>query len=309
MNNLNDQRKLIIDTDPGHDDALALLLLIKSNQLAIQAVTTVAGNTTIEKITRNAQAILDVVGSKVPIFSGLPAPLVRPLVTAVVHGTSGLDGFNTTNTQFRLTQDAPQRIVEMVRQNPGEMTILTLGALSNVARAFLLDPQLPSLIKEIVIMGGAINVPGNKNRVAEFNFFVDPEAADMVLRAAVPKVLVPLDACNQVVMQISDFEQMKNSNLRQILLPMMRHFIAGLMDNEGTQGILVYDALAAYYLLNPSAFSLEPMDIVVETKGEFTFGMAVAEKRPYKKMEPNVRVVREVDEAAFRRDFMRIVGE
>lgn len=308
MNQQLNRQKIIIDTDPGHDDALALLLLLKSKKFDVQAITTVAGNAAIEKVTKNAQAILDLIGSKVPIYSGLPTPIKRELITAVVHGESGLDGFDTSDTSFKLTEDAPQRIVEIVRKFPKEVTILTLGPLSNLARAFQLDPELPSLIKGVITMGGAINVPGNKNRVAEFNFFVDPDAADIVFQATVKRVLVPLDACNEVVLQIDDFRKIQNRKIRSAILPMMEHFIAGLTSDEGTKGILVYDALAAYFLLNPNGFTTIPMNVVIETRGQHTFGMSVAEKRTYKKEKPNVDVVSGVNQKQFKKDFFEILS-
>lgn len=303
------KQKVIIDTDPGHDDALAIMLAVKSEQLDIQAITTVAGNTTVDKTTRNAQAILDLIDSDLPIFSGFPEPIKRKLITAVVHGESGLDGFDTTQTPFALTQNAPQKIIEIVRRFPNEVTILTLGPLSNIARAFQIDPELPQLIPQIVTMGGAISVPGNKNRVAEFNFFVDPEAANCVFQTVVPKVLVPLDACNEVVLQITDFQKIENKKIREVLLPMMKKFIDGLIKDEGTFGILVYDALAAYFLLNPEAYDLEPMNIVIETEGEHTFGMSVAERRRYKSVQPNVNVVTALNQQKFRADFVEILGK
>jgi inosine-uridine nucleoside N-ribohydrolase len=300
--------KLIIDTDPGHDDALAILLTVLSNAFDILAVTTVAGNSTIENVTRNAQAILNLVVSKVPVYSGLAQPLKRELVTAVVHGTSGLAGFDTSRTPFELSENAAQKIVEIVNQYPGEISILAVGPLSNIARAIEFDASIAESIKQLVIMGGAIDVPGNKNRVAEFNFFVDPDAAEIVMNSSIPKVLVPLDACNQVVLQVEDFRKITNEKLMRILIPMMEHFVAGLTTDEGTAGILVYDALAAYYLINPGAFTLLPMNVVVETEGKYTFGMSVAEKRPYKKIEPNVEVVVALDDPQFRRDFFEIMN-
>lgn len=308
MQKNENKRKIIIDTDPGHDDALAIMLAVKSQQLDIQAITTVAGNATIDKTTRNAQAVLNLIGGKLPIFSGFPQPTKRKLITATVHGKSGLDGFDTTQTAFTVTQNAPQKIIEIVRSFPNEVTILTLGPLSNLARAFQIDPELPLLISQIVMMGGAIAVPGNKNRVAEFNFSVDPEAADIVFRARVPKILVPLDVCNDVVLQIADFQKMKNQVIRETVVPMMKKFMTGLMKDEGTSGILVYDALAAYFLLNPGAYTLTPMHIFIETKGKHTFGMSVAERRKYKKVQPNVGVVTALDQLQFRTDFIRIVG-
>ncbi len=300
--------KIIIDTDPGHDDALALLLLLKSKKIDVQAVTTVAGNASIDKVTRNAQAVINLTGANIPLFSGLPKPVKRALISAVVHGESGLDGFDTSKTEFKLTESAPEKIVEIVRKFPGEVTILTLGPLSNLARAFLLDPQLPSLVKRVVTMGGAITVPGNKNRVAEFNFFVDPEAAKIVFEAIVPKILVPLDVCNDVVLQVNDFNQIKNDHLQRILIPMMKHFFAGLAGDEGTNGILVYDALAAYFLINPQAYKFEPMNIIIETTGEFTSGMSVAERRKYKSEVPNINVAIKIDDIEFKKDLFKFLS-
>jgi inosine-uridine nucleoside N-ribohydrolase len=305
---MNNKPKLIIDTDPGHDDALAILMTLLSDQFDVLAITTVAGNTTIEKVTRNAQAILDLIDFDIPVLSGIDKPLKRELVTAVVHGESGLAGFDTTATDFILTKNAPQKMIDLVNADPGEVTILALGPLTNVARAIQGDSDFAQNIKQLVMMGGAIDVPGNKNRVAEFNFFVDPEAADIVFRSNIPKMLVPLDACNKVVLQVEDFQKVENKNLKSILIPMMEHFIAGLTSDEGTTGILVYDALAAYYLLNAKAFTLKAMDVVIETKGEHTFGMSIAERRPHKVEKTNVEVVVGIDEQQFRQDFFNILS-
>lgn len=300
--------KLIIDTDPGHDDALALLLTIKSKQFDILAITTVAGNSTITNVTRNAQAIIDLTKNELPIFSGSTQPLSRKLITAVVHGESGMAGFDTTKTKFSLTNNAAEKIIELVKKNPNEITILALGPLTNIGRALQIDPSIAKQIKKLVIMGGAINVPGNKNRVAEFNFFVDPEAASLVFESQIPKVLVSLDACNQVVLQVTDFKKINNPKLKNILLPMMIEFFAGLTTDEGTKGILVYDALAAFFLIDATAFRLKKMNIVIETKGEHTFGMSVAERRSYKKVKPNVEVVIKVDQKKFLKKFLNVLG-
>lgn len=308
MKTNNNLPKIIIDTDAGHDDVLAMMLLAKSKQVNIMAITTVAGNSTVQNATRNTTFTLDLLNRRdIPIFSGKENPIKRKLITAVVHGKSGLDGVDTSNTNFKLTTDAHQKIIKIVRANPHEVTILTLGPLTNIARAFIADPRLPSLVKKIVIMGGAINVCGNKNRVAEFNMFVDPEAADIVFKSKVKKVLVALDPCNNIILYQSDFENLKGSSLYLPIKKMMRQFIKGIQKYEGVKGALVYDAIAAYYLLNPSAFQCKPMDIVVETRGEHTFGMTVAEKRASEIKNFNVDVVSKIDRNRFTRDFIKII--
>lgn len=298
--------KLIVDTDPGIDDLLALFLLLKSSEFDIRAITTVAGNSTIENVTKNAQAILDFAGSKVPIYSGSSRPLKRDLVTAVVHGDEGLGGFDTTRTKFELTSDAPEKIVEIVHQNPGKMTLLTLGPLTNIAEAFMLDPELPSLVAKIVSMGGAVNVSGNKNGVSEFNFFIDPEAASLVYQSKTPKVLVPLDICNQMELSLADFEGIKNESMKSMLIPMMKPYLKALIKDENTTGILVYDALAAYYLINPDAFRAESIHLEIDTGGEDRRGRCVVKKG--ESVVLNVSVVTSLNQEKFRRDFINILS-
>ncbi|HLD01663.1 MAG TPA: nucleoside hydrolase [Patescibacteria group bacterium] len=302
------QRPLIVDTDPGHDDVMAILLAVKSQRFDIQALTTVAGNSTIENVTKNAAYTLDLLQRRdIPIYSGAEKPLKRKLVQAVVHGISGLAGADTSKTVIVRTNDAAKQIQQIVRQHKKKITILALGPLTNIAKAFQNDPALPSLIQEIVIMGGAIDVPGNKNRVAEFNMFVDPEAADIVFKTNVKKTLIPIDVCSKTILLLSDFQKLQGTSFYSPIMSMMKHFIQGLTEDEGVQGALVYDAVAAYYLLNPKAFTLVPMDIVIETKGEHTFGMTVAEKRAHKKMEYNTLVAMDVDKKAFVKDFLAIL--
>lgn len=304
----NNLSRLIIDTDAGHDDVLAMMLLIKSGKYNILGITTVAGNSIIENTTRNTAFALDLLKRRdIPIFSGYNKPLRRKLITAVVHGKTGLDGVDTSKTKFALTNNAYRQIIRFTRSNPYKVKILTLGPLTNIARAFTTDPELPSLVKEIVIMGGAINVCGNKNRVAEFNMFVDPEAADIVFKSKVKKVLIPLDPCNNIILCQSDFENLKRSPLYLPIKKMMRQFIRGIQKYESVKAALVYDAIAAYYLLNPSAFQCKPMDIVIETRGKHTFGMTVAEKRASEIKNFNIDVALKINRNRFIRDFIKII--
>jgi inosine-uridine nucleoside N-ribohydrolase len=300
------RNKIIIDTDPGHDDALALMLLVKSDLFEIKAVTTVAGNTDIQQTTNNARFLLDLLGEDAPIFSGAKKPLKRWLIKANVHGKTGLAGADVRKKE-KLNGLAVDKIIEIVRDNPGKVSLVVIGPETNIAEAFLKDKELPSLIKEIVIMGGAIEVPGNKNRVAEFNVFVDPEAAKIVFDAKVKKVLVPLDRCNEIPLFLDDFDKLKGSKLHKPVMAMMRHFIKGIAKFEGIEGALVYDALATYYLVNPKAFVLKKMDVKIETDGELTRGMSVADRRTWGEKEPNVEVVVKIDRNRFVKDFIKIL--
>ena len=302
------KKQIIIDTDPGHDDALAIFLLEKSRFFDIKAVTTVAGNSTIQNTTNNARYILDLIKSDTPIYSGAEKPLKRDLIKAVVHGEGGLAGAEVAK-QEKLTGNASDKIIELVRANPNKISILAIAPETNIAEAFIKDPGLPSLIEEVVIMGGAISVPGNKNRVGEFNIFVDPDAADIVFKANVKKTLIPIDVCNEIFFSIKNFDELRNSPLYSPIKDMMRFFIKGIQTFEKTTGALMYDPLAAYYLINPKAFKTTPMDIQIETKSELTRGMTVADRRTWGDKKYNVSVAVSVDKKAFAKDFFSILNK
>lgn len=304
-------QKIIIDTDPGHDDAMALLMLLAVPEIEILAITTVAGNTTIENATRNAKYILGLAKKEdIPLFAGSVKPIERDLITAKVHGASGLDGSGAELLSIeKTTEQATDKIIEIVKQNPGEITLLTLGPLTNVAKAFLKDPSLSRMIKRIVMMGGAIAVPGNKNRVAEFNFFVDPEAAKIVFDSEIEKVLVPLDACNDIILPEQSIKEIgeKAGDIGKVLSNMLVPYVENIKKYDNMAGALMYDPLAAYYLINPSAFQLEEMDVKIETKGEYTFGMSVAERRVGALKNPNTKVAIKIDGQKFINDFVGLI--
>ena len=302
------KKSIIIDTDPGHDDALAIMLLEKSEQVEIKAITIVCGNSSIENVTNNARFILDLIGSRTPVYAGTGKPLKRELIKAVVHGESGLDGACVPKKKI-VSKNAVSRIIEIIRNNPGRITVLVLGPETNLAKAFLRDPNLPRLIKELVIMGGAIRVPGNKNRVSEFNIFVDPEAADIVFRAPVKKTLIPLDLCNEIYLESKDFRKLQKKSFYPQIISMMKEYIKGIATFEKEKKAFMYDPLAAYYLLNPKAYTTKKMDIKVEIQGKLTRGMTVAEFRKWGKPKYNIQVAIKVDRTVFVEDFLRTIGK
>ncbi len=301
---------IIIDTDPGHDDAMAIMLAVNSGAFEIKAITTVAGNSTIENTTRNARYVLKLLEREdIPVYSGATRPLQRELIQAVVHGKSGLEGIDPQN-EPQLTGDAVEKIISILDGAPaGTITLVTLGPLTNLAQAILTKPETVKRTKELVIMGGAIKVPGNKNRVAEFNFFVDPEAADIVMRFPLKKTLVPLDACNHVRMEFSEFEQIQDSKLREPLLAMVIPYIKNTGLNEGVKAALMYDPLTVYSLLNPNVCDKREYNLIVETKGEHTRGMSVAEMRLGKQEMPNVTVIEKISAEDFKRDFIACLSK
>jgi len=302
------KQKIIIDTDPGIDDALAIMLLAKSNQVDIKAITTVAGNASIQDVNNNARFLVDLLELNCPIYSGAEKPLVRDQILANVHGKGGLAGANITKVE-PLNGQAVNKIIEIVRDNPNEVCLLVVGPQTNIALALQKDPELSSLIKQIVIMGGAIETNGNKSRVAEFNIFCDPQAAEIVFNSTTPKIIVPLDVCNTIPLFLEDFEKLKGSNLYETVMPIMKNYIRAIRQFENHQGALVYDALAAYYFLHPETFTLLDMDVRIETKGEYTFGMTVADRRVYTEKEINCQVTTKIDRAEFTKDFLSILAK
>ena len=157
-------------------------------------------------------------------------------------------------------------------------------------------------------MGGAIKVPGNKNRVAEFNMFVDPEAADIVFRSNIKKVLIPLDACNDIKMTLSDFRKISNVKLRKLIISMIKPYIRNILAEEGVNAALMYDPLTIYYLINPDSCKKASHHVLIEKKGEVTRGMTVAELRESKKSKSNVIVIEKVPVKKFKRDFIRLLS-
>lgn len=298
--------KYIIDTDPGYDDAMAIMLAVKS-KLDIAAITTVAGNSTIENTTRNTHYILNLLNREdIPVYSGCEKPINRKLITAVVHGESGLGGIDPKNPA-NLTNNAVAKILEIIKDNK-EISLITLGPLTNIAKAILKDPKTVSKIKEIIIMGGAIKVPGNRNRVAEFNIFVDPEAADIVFRFPIKKTIVPLDACKNVKLYLEDFQKIQGK-LKETLLKMAEPYINNMAKYEGIKIALMYDPLTVYYLINPMACKTRQLDVLVETKGSLTRGMTVADLR--KKPEKNnpINVVMKIESDKFKIDFIKYLSK
>ncbi|MBW2970068.1 nucleoside hydrolase [Candidatus Woesearchaeota archaeon] len=278
---------VIIDTDLGVDDALALMLAIKSGKFNIKAITTVAGNTTIENATRNTKYILGLLNSKIPVYSGEAKPLQRELIKAKVHGEQGLGEIKLTG-QTELTNNALQKITELSDE---ETTIITLGPLTNIAKAI---PKLTA--KQIIIMGGALKAPGNKNG-AEFNIYVDPEAADIVFKAPIKKTLMPLDVCNKVALSMKDFEQITGI-LKEPILKMVKLYTEKLQE-EGYKGAIMYDPLTIYYLLKPEAFKTAVHKIAADKTGKTTITQTGTE----------ITTAEDIDAEEFKKDFLKTINQ
>ncbi|MBL8175786.1 MAG: nucleoside hydrolase [Bryobacterales bacterium] len=296
--------RLIIDTDPGIDDALALLYALASPEARIEAITTVAGNVNAVKTTRNAQHVLRHAGvaNPPPVIRGCGEPLRRqPVYAEHVHGEDGLAG-QWDGGEHAYGEGAVDEILRLARAYPGEITLLALGPLTNVACALAADAAAFALLREVVVMGGVLQPPGNITPVAEFNFHADPHAARDVLRSPVPLTIVPLDLTRQALLS----REMLDAWLEGCAAPRAR-FVAALCHQyfrfyasmHGREFCYLHDPLATAIALEPALAVTGTLRLEIETEGEMAAGMVVRDLRPGRQTGREVRVVRECRMAEF----------
>lgn len=305
------QRKIIIDTDPGCDDMLAILLMCAAPSIDICAVTTVAGNQSLQKVTNNAQYILKLAKNPaLPLCSGADMPLVQKSIRATVHGKTGLGDVEVTEVAY-LNGKAIDTILSIVEKNPGEVSLLILGPQTNIAKAILKNPEIMKMAKEFVIMGGAFNVPGNQTEVAEFNIYADPEAAAIVARFPAKKTYIPLDICNQIQVPISDFSRINDRTLRNVVTAALRPYTQNIQRTElKTKGALMYDVLAAYCLLKPDLCKAINGRVFIETDEASKYGQTTFEECSISENElNNGSVVFSIPQLQFLDDFFATLNQ
>jgi purine nucleosidase len=277
-------RKIIIDTDPGQDDAVAILLALACpDEIDLLGITCVAGNVPLALTARNARMICELAGRPdIAVFAGCDRPLGRALVTAEhVHGKTGLDGPTLPEPQMPLQpQHAVDFIIDTVRANPpGTITLCPLGPLTNIATALARAPDIAARLQEIVLMGGAYFEVGNITPAAEFNIYVDPQAAKAVFAAGVPLVVMPLDVTHKALVTAE-----RNAAFRNLGTPvgiavaqMTEFFERYDREKYGSLGAPLHDPCVTAYLLAPHLFSGRHVNVEIETTSELTMGMTVAD--------------------------------
>ena len=278
------RRKIIIDTDPGQDDAFALLLALASpDELDVLGICSVAGNVPLNWTTRNARIICELAGKpQAKVFAGCDAPLKRKLVTAEhVHGKTGLDGPVMVEPNMALQdQHAVDFLIETLRREPsGSVTLCPLGPLTNIATAFQKAPDIVARVQEIVLMGGAYFEVGNITPAAEFNIYVDPEAAEIVFKSGVPLVVMPLDVTHKVLTTRARVEAFRalGSQVGRVAAEWADFFERFDMEKYGSEGGPLHDPCVIAYLLDPSLFQGRHINVEIETQSELTLGMTVAD--------------------------------
>lgn len=299
-------RKIIIDTDPGQDDAVAILLALASPELEVLALTAVAGNVPLPLTQRNALQIVELSRRQVPVHAGCDTPLKRKLVTAeYVHGRSGLDGIPLPDPTTPLAPGhAVDTLIDTLRQHPsGTITLCPLGPLTNIATAFQRAPDIIPRVAEIVLMGGAYFEVGNVTPTAEFNIYVDPEAAEIVFKSGAPIVVMPLDVTHKALTSREWVEEMRTlgTPVGQAVASWTDFFERYDTAKYGSAGVPLHDPCVIAYLLEPALFTGRHVNVEIETRSELTLGMTVADWWRVTKREPNAMFMGSVDRDGFYR--------
>jgi len=297
--------KIIIDTDPGQDDAVAILLALASPEIEVLGITAVAGNVPLELTARNARIVCELAGrADVPVFAGCAAPLMRPLVTAEhVHGRTGLDGPVLPDPQMPL-QDAHavDFIIDTLRaEAPGSVTLCPLGPLTNIAMALKKAPDIADRIARIVLMGGAYFEVGNITPAAEFNIYVDPEAADIVMKSGVSLTILPLDVTHKalVTKERNDAFRALGTPVGTAVAEMTDFFERFDREKYGSHGAPLHDPTVIAWLLNPDLFTGREINVEIETRSDLTRGMTVADWWRVTERAPNALFIGDLDAEGF----------
>jgi inosine-uridine nucleoside N-ribohydrolase len=295
---------MILDCDPGHDDMVAMMLALASPTLDVRGITTVAGNQTGAKTFRNACRILKLIGREdVPLFRGSDTPLVRPLLVAEdIHGTSGLDGVELPDADAtKRTGNAIDFIVTTLNASKEKMFLVATGPLSNVAIAFLKDPGIKAKIERLIIMGGGV-YDSNVTPSAEFNIYVDPEAARAVFHSGVPITLVTLDISNKALFTEKEigFLESMGGPVSSKVAPLLRFFMGMNRKKFNIPGAALHDPLTVAYLVNPDIITTRDLYVDVECAGELTRGEIVADVYGVTGKAPNMKVSFDFDLGAYR---------
>jgi len=299
-------RKIIIDTDPGQDDAVAILLALASpDDLELLGITAVAGNVPLALTQKNARIVCELARAlHVPVFAGSDRPLARDLVTAEhVHGRTGLDGPTLPDPTMPLQdRHAVEFLIDTLKREPeGSVTLCPLGPLTNVATALKTAPEIAPRIAEIVLMGGAYFEVGNITPAAEFNIYVDPEAADIVFGSGVPLTVMPLDVTHKalVTRPRNDAFRALGNRVGEAVAAMTDFFERFDKQKYGSEGAPLHDPCVTAYLLRPDLFSGRKINVEIETEGRFTTGMTVADWWGVSGRAPNATFMGDLDAEGF----------
>jgi pyrimidine-specific ribonucleoside hydrolase len=295
------KKPVIIDCDPGHDDAIALILAFAHEELDIRAVTVTAGNQTLEKTLRNAKRILSCIGKHPLVAGGAEKPMFRTLeIAPSVHGESGLDGPVLPEPDF---QEEPISAVELLHKtildSLDPITLILTGPMTNIGILFTAYPEVKRNIRQISLMGGGIET-GNWTSAAEFNILVDPEAADIVFTSGIPIIMAGLDVTHKAMIMKEEIDHLRSDGGKiPILVAELLDFFSKFHDTQGFPGTPLHDPCAVAYIIKPELFITKPYHIDIECCGKYTTGMTLADRRPWSNKIPNVTACLDLDREGF----------
>jgi pyrimidine-specific ribonucleoside hydrolase len=298
------KKRIIIDCDPGHDDMMAIMLACASEELEILGITTVAGNQEGSKTFQNALKTLTLIGRKeIPVARGSDRPITRRLTVAPeIHGVSGLDGAELPEAAIKtVNMHAVDFIIKTIYESEESLILVPTGPLTNIAHAMRKDLSIKERIERIVLMGGAV-YDSNVTPAAEFNIYVDPEAANIVFESGIPITMVGLDVTNKTLFTFEDIKEMKDLDgpVSSIVAPLMDFFAKANREFFGFNGAPLHDALAVSYLIQPEILKTRHLHVAIETKGDLTRGRTVVDVYGITGIKPNADVAFDVDVDLFK---------
>jgi purine nucleosidase len=291
-------KRIIIDTDPGIDDALAFLLALASPEIKLEALTTTQGNVTLEKATRNALSVLELAhAGHIPVVSGSVVPLIQPLrASAQVHGESGIGASKLPEPGSKpLPRHAVDYLIERVLAEPGQISIFPIGPLTNIAMAIRKEPRFSEAVKELVIMGGAILEHGNVTPLAEFNIYVDPHAAHIVFHSGIPITLIPLDVTHKCLLTWEHVERLMkiDSPISRFIVDAVKVYLKSSID-LGYEGSALHDPLTLATIIAPELLTLREYYVDVDISGGVSMGKTFADIQNLLKKPANMKVAMDV---------------
>jgi purine nucleosidase len=303
-------KRILIDTDPGIDDSLAILLALASPEVQVEGITTIHGNCSVDQATINALSILELSNAKgITVAKGFPIPLVQPsLLATETHGDSGLGYAKLPKPRGRPElRHASDFLIEKIMSNPGELTLVAIGPLTNVAFAIRKEPRIVDAVKEVIIMGGTIRYPGNASPLAEYNVFVDPHAAHMVYHSEMPITLVPLDVTYQCILSPQDVARLQKnpSRISHFIDDSTRFYMEFHDEYQKIAGCAINDPLVLALTFAPQLCDFHELFVDVDLSGGVSMGKTFADFHGLTKKPANLKVALGVRA----RDFMELFLE
>ncbi len=303
------RKKVLIDTDPGIDDSLAILLALASPEIELVGLSVVQGNRSTAQGVINALSVLELTGSgHIPVAAGCNLPLVQPsLLAPETHGSSGIGYARLPEPSIMpVEKHAVDFLIESILQSPGEVTLVAIGPLTNIALAISLEPKIVTAVKEVICMGGAIRHPGNTTPLAEFNVYVDPHAAHIVYHAGIPITLVPLDVTYQCILTPEDVQRllMINSPLTRFIADSTRFYMSFHDEYQHINGCVINDPLALALAFAPDLVNCEDLFVDVDISGGVSMGKTFADFYRMTGKPANMKVALEVRAGDFMELFL-----